>query len=514
MRKTAVDLTQAVIDLQRIAESADELWTSALIEDPTGKQYELMVSINRDRLTAYPLRAGARWPEPSTPGVPNEKRPFLNRSYPGPGSGDTSPPSQNEYTFGEAMSLLAQGLPGAKLLIHTVKAKCKNGSLKGPELKKAAIAAWSEATGMGAPTVETIKRARSEAKAHVADKRKTLEEQLRSGKAGISQWNSQSDTEKSASDLRKLNLAGVDLTDVDFSSVELTGSDFSGANLDRAKLWGARVKDCNFDNCTASNGNFSQIVASGSTFRNASFKDCAFRSATLMEAICTNARFENVSLQRSNLEGADFSAATFVNCAFDQACFDETTKFPGGFELSETLQWLGEGTDPRKIKAFNESYVHEELTFASFMERLGQNIDSERMKKAISMLKKESFELFSEVTDESVTGIVKSQRDPDLFYSCRLTKDGHYFCCTQNLNVCGGLRGAICKHLLVLVLGLAKANQLDPSKANFWARASTLHQAKLDKDIASQTFLKYKGVEAGEIDWRPTETVPEDFYAF
>jgi len=30
----------------------------------------------------------------------------------------------------------------------------------------------------------------------------------------------------------------------------------------------------------------------------------------------------------------------------------------------------------------------------------------------------------------------------------------------------------------------------------------------------SQTFLKYKGAEAGEIDWRPTETVPEDYYAF
>ena len=27
------------------------------------------------------------------------------------------------------------------------------------------------------------------------------------------------------------------------------------------------------------------------------------------------------------------------------------------------------------------------------------------------------------------------------------------------------------------------------------------------------TFLKYKGAEAGEIDWRPTESVPEDFYA-
>jgi hypothetical protein len=27
------------------------------------------------------------------------------------------------------------------------------------------------------------------------------------------------------------------------------------------------------------------------------------------------------------------------------------------------------------------------------------------------------------------------------------------------------------------------------------------------------TLLRYKGAEAGEIDRRPTETIPEDFYA-
>ena len=35
-----------------------------------------------------------------------------------------------------------------------------------------------------------------------------------------------------------------------------------------------------------------------------------------------------------------------------------------------------------------------------------------------------------------------------------------------------------------------------------------------DEDLAAETFLQYKGAQAGEIDWRPTETIPEDFYAF
>jgi hypothetical protein len=78
---------------------------------------------------------------------------------------------------------------------------------------------------------------------------------------------------------------------------------------------------------------------------------------------------------------------------------------------------------------------------------------------------------------------------------------------------CGGLRGALCKHLLVLIVGLTKAGQLDPATVNAWADASRAKKPAMDKDAQSESFLKYKGAEAGEVDWRPTETIPEDFYA-
>jgi hypothetical protein len=35
----------------------------------------------------------------------------------------------------------------------------------------------------------------------------------------------------------------------------------------------------------------------------------------------------------------------------------------------------------------------------------------------------------------------------------------------------------------------------------------------LDKDMMRDVLLRYKGHELGEIDWRPTETIPEDYYA-
>ena len=40
----------------------------------------------------------------------------------------------------------------------------------------------------------------------------------------------------------------------------------------------------------------------------------------------------------------------------------------------------------------------------------------------------------------------------------------------------------------------------------------TIPVAVITKFVAG-TLLKYKGVQAGEVDWRPIETIPEDFYA-
>ncbi|MGE0870678.1 MAG: hypothetical protein AB7P03_19085 [Kofleriaceae bacterium] len=153
------------------------------------------------------------------------------------------------------------------------------------------------------------------------------------------------------------------------------------------------------------------------------------------------------------------------------------------------------------------------IDLPGFIKTLTAATDASRMSKVTKMLRAERFQLFSSVTDEHVTGVVKSQTDPDLVYACRLGKNGEFFCCTQNLNHCGGLRGALCKHILVLAIGLAQSGELDPTIANTWAKASKKNKPDLDKEAATETFVRYKGAEAGEVDWRPTETIPEDYYA-
>jgi len=56
--------------------------------------------------------------------------------------------------------------------------------------------------------------------------------------------------------------------------------------------------------------------------------------------------------------------------------------------------------------------------------------------------------------------------------------------------------------------------ELEAASACEWVLASRRKDPKLDKEIMTATFLRYKGAQAGELDWRPTETIPEDYYAF
>ena len=153
-------------------------------------------------------------------------------------------------------------------------------------------------------------------------------------------------------------------------------------------------------------------------------------------------------------------------------------------------------------------------TLGTLFTELDKAVGDGRMDKVRKMLRADRFQLFSEVNDDKVTAVIKSQTDPSLFYACSVDKGGRYMCCTQNLYPCGGLRGKPCKHLLVMLVGLAQGQQIDPAVALQWARATKGKAPALDKDAVSATFIRYKGAEAGEVDWRPTETIPEDYYAF
>jgi hypothetical protein len=153
------------------------------------------------------------------------------------------------------------------------------------------------------------------------------------------------------------------------------------------------------------------------------------------------------------------------------------------------------------------------MDFAGFISRLYGTVDQSKLGRALAMLKGESFKLYVHLTPARLMGVVRSQTGSGTVYASWLTPEGRYGCSTPELDNCMGLQGSVCKHLLVLLVGLARTRQMDPEAAYAWVHAAQGKGPRSDHELAAETFLQYKGAEAGEVDWRPTETIPEDFYA-
>jgi hypothetical protein len=324
-------------------------------------------------------------------------------------------------------------------------------------------------------------------------RRKELLELLAGGPDGVKQWNRRRSEAQALAPFRRPKLSGLDLSGAKL--VDMPEGLFAGSRLVGAEM--------------------SQLDLAGAVFAGAAMCEARLRYARLRRADLTGADLEGADLTGSHLQGAVLTDASVPGVRWTQAGFDETTVWPAAFKLPEELLWTGRGPSPAALAAITERKAREgPIDLKGFMERMQRAVEKPRLAKALSMLKSERFQLFVEVDEARLAGIVKSQSDPDLVYSCALGADGAFGCCTQNLNVCGGLRGALCKHLLVLAIGLAQAGRIDPDALDGWVQRSALHQPRLDRDAMSAVLLKYKGAEAGEIDWRPTETVPEDFYAY
>ncbi|MEM6470012.1 MAG: hypothetical protein AAF802_10695 [Planctomycetota bacterium] len=154
----------------------------------------------------------------------------------------------------------------------------------------------------------------------------------------------------------------------------------------------------------------------------------------------------------------------------------------------------------------------DELSFPGFMGNLYGVIDKKKIQRAMKMLQSSSFQLYSILDDQHLVGIVRSQTRDDTTYVPYVDASGRYGCVTTDLDECMGLQGSPCKHLMVLVMGLVRSGEFDAGQAWSWIRKIGKQKPKADPEFTTEILLQYKGVEAGEVDWRPTETTPEDYY--
>jgi len=157
----------------------------------------------------------------------------------------------------------------------------------------------------------------------------------------------------------------------------------------------------------------------------------------------------------------------------------------------------------------------EAIDFQGLVMKLHSIAVGTRLSNSMKMLRDEQVHLYSDVNADRVSGIVHSQSGGGV-YSCTLGKDGEYGCCDQVLDKCWSSQGhTMCKHLLVLVLGLVRNGELEAPKAFNWIKEAQANRPiKEDSSELAKTIVRYKGMQQGELDWRPTETIPEDFLAY
>ena len=311
--------------------------------------------------------------------------------------------------------------------------------------------------------------------------------------------------------LRKTKAPGANLDDFPAEALDLRGSDFSGASLKNANLKNADLRDANFANCDLSNAHLWGAKCMRADFSGACLRKADMRYINLTKATIKKADLIGSHLNSGDLRGANLSGAKIGHMS--DATLDDETVLPTSYLPPQSIVWKGKGPRPGAETRRKKRDVGT-LDHPAFMELLAKNVDTSRLKKALSMLKKDSFQLFARVDDEALIGVIKSQSDLNLLYACKLTADGEFSCCTQNLNTCGGLRGKPCKHLLVLVVGLSRNGEFDTTQADRWVDNTRDYKPTLDKDEMGEVFLQYKGAEVGEVDWRPSETVPEDYYLY
>ncbi len=420
-------------------------------------------------------------------------------------------PSVQYDSVSAAMIALAQRFPDATLDADSV---CATAPPKTKfDFAKLALASWCEALGIDVPTDEELNNRKAEKASKAKVLLDELVSELRGGLEGIAKWNARRNNQEEIPEI-----SGQDFSNVDFTGAVLDDVGFPNCKFDGAMLKQVSMRAANFYQCSFIGADLEKVVANRTLFERANLTGARMCGAQIRSSWANDANFGDADLTGCDfsdgfIQGADLATAKIENTRFQFTSFNQDTKFPQDFNPVGELLWVGKGINPLIIQEAKRQ-TSGDMDFDSFLVALQKDFDKDRMKKVLKMLQQDRFQLFADVSEQAVVGIVKSQTDPDLLYSCRLGRDGSFACCTQNTNSCGGLRGALCKHILVLLVALAKSDQVPASQALEWVLLSKAHQPKLDKNLMAETFLRYKGSEAGEIDWRPMETVPEDYYAF
>jgi uncharacterized protein YjbI with pentapeptide repeats len=358
---------------------------------------------------------------------------------------------------------------------------------------------------------------------------------LKSGGTAIARWNDAADDERdlveglSSQEFNGIDWQGINLRDRELMGTKLAKANLSGADLSYSILNRAQLKSARLDRAT---GWGTQLRAA--SLIDSSLVQTSLHCAFLNDANLRGANLSDAVLENCDLRGADFSTANLLDTVFRGSKIDEQTKWPKGFALTWNMVWAGSGPSPlpeppppppeppvSTLDAGDDlddeeeeevgSGAEETGDLAGFLDQLEEHVSVGKLDKALDLLQATPLELFFDLSQSSVSGVVRAPDDPDLAFCCHLSDDGAYGCCSSNLATCNGLRGSLCKHLLVLLVGLVQKGVLPADRAAQLVAASTENKPETDKELCSQSLERLESADRGGPVWKPVATNPEDF---
>lgn len=124
------------------------------------------------------------------------------------------------------------------------------------------------------------------------------------------------DIDLSGVNLSRANLRGADLTDTDLNGANLSGASLAGADLSGAMLGDANLKGANLQRCSLALANLGGANLAGANLQEANLSNANLSDADLTDANLTGADLHQAglvltTLTGANLEGANVTAARF-----------------------------------------------------------------------------------------------------------------------------------------------------------------------------------------------------------
>jgi uncharacterized protein YjbI with pentapeptide repeats len=127
--------------------------------------------------------------------------------------------------------------------------------------------------------------------------------------------------------LRSADLSKADLTAADIREANLGSVDLSNGVLNSARLSNTDLNNARLDRASGSNAMLDGANLYGGSLRYARFRSANFKGASLRASDLTQA-----DLAGADLTGADLTDASLVGTTLKGARYDDTTRFPSGFD--------------------------------------------------------------------------------------------------------------------------------------------------------------------------------------